>query len=198
MTQPSRTTETLNRDNEAIRDIMHQIRDRLTVPDRATLAVGLVGHLATMLRQWTDRVTVFADPAVAGLELPADVDRVGAAVSVAERDGDVVVRTGGDAADEVAVDGVFVAQAWVPRSELAAQVGAEIRDGYVVVDGEQATSVPGLWAAGDVAFGRTSVMMSGGVAQAVGAGNRVATALNGALILGDAAAAAASAGQTAR
>lgn len=49
MTQPSRTTESLNRDNEAIRDIMHQIRDRLTVPDRATLAVGLVGHLATMM-----------------------------------------------------------------------------------------------------------------------------------------------------
>jgi thioredoxin reductase len=169
--------------------------------DRRLAVVGddpRVGHLATMLRQWTDRVTVFANPAVAGLELPADVDRVDAAVSVAERDGDVVVRTGGDAADEVAVDGVFVAQAWLPRSELAAQVGAEIRDGYVVVDGEQATSVPGLWAAGDVAFGRTSVMMSGGVAQAVGAGNRAATALNGALILGDAAAAAASASQTAR
>lgn len=49
MTQPSRTTESLNRDNEAIRDIMHQIRDRLAVPDRATLAVGLVGHLATLM-----------------------------------------------------------------------------------------------------------------------------------------------------
>lgn len=49
MTQPSRTTESLNRDNEAIRDIMHQIRDRLTVPDRATLALGLVGHLATLM-----------------------------------------------------------------------------------------------------------------------------------------------------
>ena len=49
MTQPPRTTESLNRDNEAIRDIMNQIRDRLTVPDRATLALGLVGHLATMM-----------------------------------------------------------------------------------------------------------------------------------------------------
>lgn len=49
MTQPPRTTESLSRDNEAIRDIMHQIRDRLTVPDRATLAVGLVGHLATLM-----------------------------------------------------------------------------------------------------------------------------------------------------
>ena len=51
MTQPSRTTETMNRDNAAIRDIMHQIKDRLTVPDRATLALGLIGHLATMMNR---------------------------------------------------------------------------------------------------------------------------------------------------
>lgn len=48
MTQPSRTTETINRDNAAIRDIMHRVRE-LTVPDRATLALGLVGHLATLM-----------------------------------------------------------------------------------------------------------------------------------------------------
>ena len=51
MTQPSRTTETANRDHAAIRDIMHQIRDRLTVPDRATLALGLIGHLATLMNR---------------------------------------------------------------------------------------------------------------------------------------------------
>src|SRR5690606_3311986 len=50
MTQPSRTTETINRDNAAIRDIMLQIRE-LTVPDRATLALGLIGHLATMMNR---------------------------------------------------------------------------------------------------------------------------------------------------
>jgi hypothetical protein len=50
MTQPSRTTESISRDNAAIRDIMHQVRE-LTVPDRATLAVGLVGHLATMMNR---------------------------------------------------------------------------------------------------------------------------------------------------
>lgn len=49
MTQGSRTTESRNHDYEAIRDIMNQIKDRLTMPDRATLAVGLVGHLATMM-----------------------------------------------------------------------------------------------------------------------------------------------------
>ncbi len=49
MTQGSRTTESISRDHATIRDIMNQIRNRLTVPDRATLAVGLVGHLATMM-----------------------------------------------------------------------------------------------------------------------------------------------------
>ena len=49
MTQPARTTESNSRDHAAIRDIMQQIRDRLTVPDRATLALGLIGHLATMM-----------------------------------------------------------------------------------------------------------------------------------------------------
>jgi hypothetical protein len=49
MTQPPRTTESLSRDNATIRDIMKQIRERLTVPDRATLALGLIGHLATMM-----------------------------------------------------------------------------------------------------------------------------------------------------
>jgi hypothetical protein len=50
MTQPSRTTESISRDNAAIRDIMLQIRE-LTVPDRATLALGLIGHLATMMNR---------------------------------------------------------------------------------------------------------------------------------------------------
>jgi hypothetical protein len=57
MTQPSRTTESINPDFEAIRDIMHQIRDRLTVPDRARLALGLIGHLATFMnRHQMDRL----------------------------------------------------------------------------------------------------------------------------------------------
>ena len=51
MTQPPRTTETINRDHASIRDILKQARERLTVPDRATLAVGLIGHLATMMNR---------------------------------------------------------------------------------------------------------------------------------------------------
>ena len=50
MTQPSRTTETMNRDYAGLREIMHKIKE-LTVPDRATLAVGLLGHLATLMNK---------------------------------------------------------------------------------------------------------------------------------------------------
>ena len=50
MTQPSRTTETINRDNAAIREIMLKVKE-LTVPDRATLAVGIIGNLATMMNR---------------------------------------------------------------------------------------------------------------------------------------------------
>lgn len=50
MTQPSRTTESINRDNAAIREIMLRARE-LTIPDRATLTLGLVGNLATMMNR---------------------------------------------------------------------------------------------------------------------------------------------------
>ena len=50
MTQPSRTTESISRDYAAIREIMHKIQ-AMTVPDRATLAVGLLGHLATLMNR---------------------------------------------------------------------------------------------------------------------------------------------------
>lgn len=51
MTSDSRTTESGVTDYDALRDIMTQIRERLTMPDRAKLAVGLVGHMATMMNR---------------------------------------------------------------------------------------------------------------------------------------------------
>ena len=51
MTSDSRTTETENIDYDTMRDLMNQIRDRLTVPDRARLTIGVVGHLATLMNR---------------------------------------------------------------------------------------------------------------------------------------------------
>jgi hypothetical protein len=41
----------MNPDYARMRDIMHAIRDDLAGPDRARLAIGLVGHLATYMNR---------------------------------------------------------------------------------------------------------------------------------------------------
>lgn len=51
---------------------------------------------------------------------------------------------------EVLVDGIFVSFGTIPTSELAKDLGIKIDDkGYIVVDKEQNTNVPGVFAAGD-------------------------------------------------
>lgn len=175
--------------------------------DRRLAVVGTdpkQAHLALLLRQWTPHVTLCLDPQPDEQPVPAGVERVDGAVAVAERGDDLVVSTGaGHRRRDVVVDGVFVATAWEPQTDLARQAGAEVRDdGFVLVDAELTTSVPGLYAVGDIAAGRGALMPSGGVAQAVAAGNRAGIAINSLLVLGDAdgqaAAAAAAAAQATR
>ena len=76
MTQPSRTTETKHRDHAAIRDVMHQIR-ALTVPDRATVALGLIGHLATLMNrsQMSKLLDELRDEAVRVQDVPPSRQR---------------------------------------------------------------------------------------------------------------------------
>jgi thioredoxin reductase (NADPH) len=51
---------------------------------------------------------------------------------------------------EVPADGIFVAFGTIPTSELARDIGVRIDDkGYIIVDREQKTNVPGVFAAGD-------------------------------------------------
>jgi NADPH-dependent 2,4-dienoyl-CoA reductase/sulfur reductase-like enzyme len=50
----------------------------------------------------------------------------------------------------VAVDAVCVSHGFVPRLELALAAGAEVGPAGVVVDGEQRTTAPGVFAAGEV------------------------------------------------
>jgi len=56
-----------------------------------------------------------------------------------------------DAATRLTVDAVFAYRRPVPRNEIALALGAAVNElGHIVVDSEQRTSVPGLYAAGDV------------------------------------------------
>ncbi len=66
-----------------------------------------------------------------------------------------------------AFDSVYPALGSDTHTELAQQVGAELKEGNVVVDTHQRTNVPGLYAAGDVVIGLDQIshaMGEGGVA----------------------------------
>lgn len=73
---------------------------------------------------------------------------------------------------EVPTDGVFVAIGETPNSEVAAKLGCELTpEGNIVVDGRLRTSVPGVYAAGDVTGGVRQIVT------AVGQGGSAALAV---------------------
>ncbi len=57
----------------------------------------------------------------------------------------------------IAVDGVFVAYGTAGSVELARKIGAAVKDGHLVVEGNMATNIPGLFAAGDCTGGLLQV-----------------------------------------
>lgn len=112
MTQPARTTESASRDNAAIRDIMVQIQDRLTVPDRATLALGLVGHLATLMngRQIDKLLAQLAEQASKVQDVPPARrherdERISSNLNSADHDDRAQQASGRTHANEVGVQG---------------------------------------------------------------------------------------------
>jgi thioredoxin reductase len=124
------------------------------------LPLGLVGdptiaaHLGRVLSNWSDSVTVFADVTddtvlAAFAERGVTVERRPVARIVG--DGASVSAVALDDGDQISVGAVFVAAAPTPNSGLAASVGCDLDpNGVILVDGNGATSVPGVWAAGDV------------------------------------------------
>jgi NADPH-dependent 2,4-dienoyl-CoA reductase/sulfur reductase-like enzyme len=71
-----------------------------------------------------------------------------ASVTVARLNRDWTIRPG--SRRRVAVDAVCVSHGFVPRLECAIAAGCELVDGFVRVDECQATSVPGVFAAGEI------------------------------------------------
>jgi thioredoxin reductase (NADPH) len=83
---------------------------------------------------------------------------------------DAIVLAVGDTA--LAFDSLYPALGLDSRSGLAAQLGAKLaRDGCLVVDAHQRTSVAGLYAAGDVVLGLDQI------SHAMGEGGIAATAM---------------------
>jgi thioredoxin reductase (NADPH) len=60
------------------------------------------------------------------------------------------LRTTAGVESELPVRGLFVAIGHTPNSKFVASLVELDRDGYIIADRRQATSVPGIWAAGDV------------------------------------------------
>ena len=147
----------------------------------AVLAPGADGvRLAVLLRSWSDEVTLLADgPA----ELSdAEAAQLAAAGVVVDERPVAGVRGPGVELDAVAFadgsqracGGLLVFAPLRARSELAARLGAAVAaqqppgSEMLEVDALQQTTVPGLYAAGDVAAGMPSV------ANAIASGSRAA------------------------
>lgn len=69
---------------------------------------------------------------------------------------------------EVPVEGLFVALGSASAGDFARKLGAEVKNGSIVVDDSMQTAVPGLFAAGDCTGGLLQV------STAVGDGARAA------------------------
>jgi thioredoxin reductase len=162
-----------------------EVRDRRL----AVLATGSGAgslHQAQLVRQLSEHVTYFVEgTALAEADLEALVVR-GIAVetrriaSVASSDGEI---TGLRLHDGTAIpaDAIFVRPAAVPADNLLQQLGADTTtdaDGiaWTVVDPTGRTSIPGVWAAGNIVNPAATVPVS------AAAGNTAGAAINADLV----------------
>lgn len=153
-------------------------------------ALGVLGgearemslHQALLLRQWTDDVVFFTN----GIDLSTDersrltahgVDVVESAVRGLVIDDDQLRAVELDTGALVPRTAVFVAPRFVPHDAILTALGCDIGpNGFVITDPTGRTSVPGVWAAGNVANPRAQVIT------AAGEGSAAAIALNGYLL----------------
>jgi thioredoxin reductase (NADPH) len=151
------------------------ICDGYEVTDKKVGVIGSGSHgvaEAVFLRGFTEDITLIAPHDAHDL---AEEDRAklegfgikyvdGPCEAVAAHDECIVVDT---AEGHHTFDSVYPALGSDIHNQLAVQVGAELKDGNLVVDDHQRTTVPGLYAAGDVVLGLDQIshaMGEGGVA----------------------------------
>src|SRR3954469_8438815 len=153
----------------------HEVRDR---------RLGVVGggpgavRYAQIVRQWTDDLVYFTPlDTLTGIERSQLAARsTGVVEGIVEQ---LVIeddRLRGVQLDDGCVvprDALFVPPRFVPNSRLLVDLGCEIdHDGWVTTDATGRTSIPGVWAAGNVVDPRAQVIT------AAGAGSAAAIALN--------------------
>ena len=151
------------------------ICDGYEVTDKKVGVIGSGSHgvaEAVFLRGFTEDITLIAphDAHDLGDEDQAKMKEYGIKCidgpceAVAAHEGCIVVDT---PKGHHTFDSVYPALGSDHHNQLAVQVGAELKDGNLVVDDHQRTTVPGLYAAGDVVLGLDQIshaMGEGGVA----------------------------------
>ncbi|UOQ90125.1 NAD(P)/FAD-dependent oxidoreductase [Agromyces endophyticus] len=161
-----------------------EVRDR-RIAVIATSAAQV--HQAQLMRQLSTDVTVFAHDA--GLPVDARDGLVARGVVVEERPVAAVVADERGSlrgirlvdGTEIAADAIFVGPAPEPNDPVLRRLGAEraphpMGGEFVVVDAMGRTSVPGVWAAGNVTDPRSSVPF------AMAAGSMAGAAINADLV----------------
>jgi thioredoxin reductase (NADPH) len=127
---------------------------------------------AIFLRTYSKRVTLIVPPGDAPLAADARAALERAGVTFVEEPVAEMLMTGeGKAAArfqdgrQAVFDVIYPALGCRPRNELAAPLGARLNDiGELVVDGHQQTTVPGLYAAGDVVDALNQISVATGQA----------------------------------
>ncbi|MEU9188595.1 NAD(P)/FAD-dependent oxidoreductase [Streptomyces sp. NPDC048484] len=160
----------------------HEVRDR---------RLGVIGgspgavRYAQIVRQWTHDLVYFTPPdmltATERSELAArTIDVVEGTIAQLVIEDDQLRGVRMDDGRAVLRDALFVPPRFVPNSRLLRGLGPAVDDdGWVVVDGTGRSSVPGVWAAGNVVDPRAQVIT------AAGAGSAAAIALNTELVADD-------------
>ncbi len=153
----------------------HEVADR-----RLGVLGGTPGAVryAQIVRQWTHDLVYFTPPGT--LTTDERTQLVARAVGVVEGAVEQLVidddeLRGVQLADGRVVprDALFVPPRFVPNNQLLAGLGCDVdADGWVIADNTGRTSVPGVWAAGNVVDPRAQVIT------AAGAGSAAAVALN--------------------
>src|ERR671939_93465 len=152
----------------------HEVRDH-----RLGVLGGRPGGVryAQIVRQWTHDLVYFTPPGT--LSTVERSQLAARAIAVIEGtieqlviDDDTLRGVQMDDGCVVPRDVLFIPPRFVANNQLVANLGCHVDDGWVTTDGTGRTSVPGVWAAGNLVDPRAQVIT------AAGAGSAAAIALN--------------------
>jgi thioredoxin reductase len=168
------------------RDVLHcPYCHGYEVRDRRLGVLGMVdgaARYAQIVRQWTDDLVYFTPAGTLTAEERAQLTARGVGIvegGIAQLviDGDQLRGVQLNDGCVVPVDALFVPPRFRPNNDLLRGLGCDTdRDGWAATDATGRTSVPGVWAAGNVVDPRAQVIT------AAGAGSAAAIAINADLV----------------